>query len=174
MIVVAVVGRKNSGKTTAVEALVHGLTKEGYRVATAKHVPEHEFTIDTKGKDTWRYAQAGAKTIVLVAPEELTTIKKRETGSLTLQEIVHNCENDVDVLILEGFTSLVENERAVPKIVAVKTRQEAVDASARFNPILAFTGPILSPPKLGRVCVNVLTDPERIVAIVSRHLSKAG
>lgn len=173
MIVVAVVGSKKSGKTKTVEALVSGLTKRGYTAATAKHVSEQDFTIDTKGKDTWLHAQAGANTIILVAPKELTTIRKRETGNLTLREIVQNCRDDVDILVLEGFRSLVEKEPTVPKIVAVKTSQEAIDASAGFSPILAFTGPVASPPKLGKPFVDVLVEPEKIVAIVEKCLSNA-
>jgi molybdopterin-guanine dinucleotide biosynthesis protein B len=171
MIVVAVVGSKKSGKTKTVEALVRGLTKQGYRVATAKHVPEQEFTVDTKGKDTWLHAQAGAKTTVIVAPKELTTIRKIDTRTLALQEIVHTCENDIDVVILEGFRSLVERESAVPKIVAAKNLQEATDASKQFDPIIAFTGPIASSEKLGIPTVDVLTEPEKIVAIVEKQLS---
>ena len=51
-VIVAVVGSSESGKTTAVEALIKGLTKNGYTVASAKRIPEPEFTIDTEGKDT--------------------------------------------------------------------------------------------------------------------------
>ena len=49
-VIVAVVGGSNSGKTTAIEAIISGLTKKGYTVASAKRIPEKEFTIDTKGK----------------------------------------------------------------------------------------------------------------------------
>jgi molybdopterin-guanine dinucleotide biosynthesis protein MobB len=171
MIVVAVVGSKKSGKTKTVEALVRGLTKRGYRVATAKHVSEQNFTIDTKGKDTWLHAQAGAKTVALVAPEELTTIRKVDTRSLALQEIVQTCGNGIDVVVLEGFRSLVEREPTVLKIVAVKNLQEATDASKQFDPIIAFTGPITPSTKLGIPIVNVLTEPRKIVAIVEKHLS---
>ena len=170
MIVVAVVGSKKSGKTKTVEALVIGLTKRGYRVATAKHVPEQEFTVDTEGKDTWLHAQAGAKTTIIVAPKELTTIRKVDTRSLALQEIVRNCENGIDVVVLEGFRSLVGRESTVLKIVAAKSLQEATDASKQFDPIIAFTGPIASSAKLGIPTVDVLTEPGKIVAIVEKHL----
>ena len=171
MIVVAVVGSKKSGKTKTVEALVRGLTKRGCRVATAKHVSEQEFTVDTEGKDTWLHAQAGAKTIVVVAPRELTTIRKIDTRNLALQEIVQACENGIDVVVLEGFRSLVEREPAVLKIVAVKDMQEATDASKQFDPIIAFTGPIASSTKLGTPIVDALAEPRKIAAIVEKHLN---
>jgi molybdopterin-guanine dinucleotide biosynthesis protein MobB len=172
MFVVAVVGSKKSGKTKTVEALVRGLAKQGYRVATAKHIPELEFTVDTKGKDTWLHAQAGAKTTVIVAPKELTTIRKVDTRNLALQEILRSCENGIDVVVLEGFRSLVERESAVPKIVAAKNLQEVNDASKQFDPIIAFTGPLASSEKLGIHTVDVLTEPGKIVAIVEKHLNK--
>ena len=51
MLIVAVFGSKKSGKTIAVETLVNGLTKKD-KVATVKHIPETDFTIDAKGKGT--------------------------------------------------------------------------------------------------------------------------
>ena len=55
-VVIAVVGIKSSGKTTTIEALTKELTKRGYKIAVVKHIPEPDFTIDTVGKDTWRFA----------------------------------------------------------------------------------------------------------------------
>ena len=51
--VIAVVGSKRSGKTTTVETMVEELSSRGYRIATVKHISEQNFTMDTKGKDTW-------------------------------------------------------------------------------------------------------------------------
>ena len=167
MIIVAVIGSKKSGKTTTVEALVKGLTKRGYHIATIKHVPDPDFTIDTEGKDTWRHSQAGAQTIVVVAPKELGIIKKVETTKLSLQEIMKNCQNNVDIVILEGFRSLVEHEPTVLKIVAIKTFKEAVEASKRFRPIIAFTGSAaLTAKKLGIPVVDVLKESEKLVEVV--------
>ena len=173
MILIAVVGTKRSGKTKTIEALVRGLTSKGYRVATAKHVPEQDFTIDTQGKDTWRYAQAGAGIVVLAAPRELTTIRKRNAGYLTLEEIVQNCSGTSDMLILEGFKSLVEKNPAVLKIVTFRTAKEALDASRRFKPIMAFSGSLALPEKKGSPIVDVLSEPEKLVSIVERYVRKA-
>ncbi len=172
MKIIAVIGSKKSGKTKTVEALVRGLTKRGYRVGTVKHVSEQSFTVDTEGKDTWLHAKAGAGTIVLVAPKELTVIRKGDTAKLTLLEIVQNCINDMDVIVVEGFRSLVERESSVPKIVAVKTVQEAADALGRFKPVIAFTGPVGSSKELGKPVIDVLAEPERVAEIVERYWGK--
>lgn len=174
MFIIAVVGSKKSGKTTTIEALVKGLAERGYRVATAKHVSETGFTLDVKGKDTWRHAEAGATTIVVVAPEELGIIKKGTTASLGLREIVAYCQDEADVTVLEGFSSLVGRAMNVPKIVAVKTDQEAATASARFTPIIALTGPAaLTAKGLDLPAVDVLKDPQKLVGIALSHLHGA-
>lgn len=167
MIVIAVIGSKRSGKTTTIEVLVRGLTKQGYRVATIKHVSKPNFTIDCEGKDTWRHAQAGAQTTVVVAPKELGIIKKTNTMRLSLQKILKNCQNNVDIIILEGFRSLVGKKTTVPKIVSIKTLEEAMEASNRFKPVIAFTGSKASIAKeLGIPVINVLKEPEKLVEIV--------
>jgi molybdopterin-guanine dinucleotide biosynthesis protein B len=171
MSIVAVVGSKKSGKTTAIENLVQGLTKRGYRIATVKHIPEADFTIDTEGKDTWRHARAGASTVVSVAPNELATIKKVDTTKYGLSEIIRNVEDDVDIIILEGFRKLIEQNSAVPKIVAAKTTNEVLEASKRCKPILSFVGPIPTEvAKLSISYIDVLKEPERLVDLVDKKL----
>jgi len=169
MFIVAVVGSKKSGKTTAVETLVKGLTKRGYRVATVKHIPETDFTIDTEGKDTWRHAKAGACTVLSVAPNELTVIRKVDTTKYNLEQIVTECEDDVEIIILEGFKKLIEQNPTVPKIVAAKTTDEVLEASEHYKPILTFVGPIpTEAAKLKIPYVDVLKEPEKLVDLVNQ------
>ncbi|MEM2385550.1 MAG: molybdopterin-guanine dinucleotide biosynthesis protein B, partial [Candidatus Bathyarchaeia archaeon] len=118
--VIAVVGSKSSGKTTLIEILTHELTKRGYRVAAVKHVPDEAFTIDTEGKDTWRFTMAGAKTVIAVSPKEIATIEKMDANLLTLKDIVEKCLVS-DVVIVEGFRKLLGMDMKVPKIVTVKS-----------------------------------------------------
>lgn len=173
MIVIAVIGSKKSGKTTTIEALVKGLTRWGYRIATIKHISEKDFTIDTEGKDTWRHVEAGAQTVAIVAPKELGIIKKVDTTKLSLQEIIKSCQNNTDIVILEGFRSLVEHEPTVLKIAAIKAFEEAVEASKRFTPIIAFTGSAaLTAKKLGIPAIDVLKEPSKLVEIVNGKIGR--
>jgi len=137
--VVAVVGSKRSGKTTTVEALISELAKRGHKIAAVKHISEQDFTIDTRGKDTWRYARAGAKTIISMAASEIATIE-RVSGNYSLRDILERCKGH-DIVFLEGFKRLVSKQRNIPKIVVVKTANEATAALKTFEPILAFSGP---------------------------------
>jgi len=172
MPIIAVVGSKQSGKTTAIETLVRGLTKRGYKIATVKHIPEANFTIDTRGKDTWRHTKAGASTTISIAPNELATIKKVDTTKYTLSEITRNVEDDVDIIILEGFREQVEQNFTVPKIVAAKTAEEILDASKRCKPILTFVGPIPEEAaKLNIPYIDTLKEPEKLVNLVDKKLA---
>ena len=172
MPIIAVVGETKSGKTTALEAITQGLTKKGYRVATARNIPETDFTIDTKEKDTWRHAEAGAKIVMSVAPNELTIIKKVDTAKYDLNDFIKNLSDDeVDVLILDGFRKLVAKDLLVPKIVAVKTVKEADEALQLFEPILLFTAPTKLNIKNSKIPkFDTVKEPEKLIEIVDRRI----
>ena len=114
--IVAVVGGKHSGKTTVIEHLIIELTRRGYRVGTIKEMVRIP-TLDTPAKETDRYRQAGAQTIVAVPRDETVIfITKR----LELKEILPRL-GELDFVVLEGF----ESEKTIPKIIAAKDSTEA-------------------------------------------------
>jgi len=171
-IIVAVVGSSNSGKTTAVEALIKGLSKRGYTVASSKHIPEPKFTIDTEGKDTWRHIKAGASTVLSVAPNELTVIKKVDTTEYSLEQIVAETPDEVDIIILEGFKGLIGQNASVPKLVTAKTVNEITAALERYKNILAFVTTIPD----GKVeteipFIDALKEPEKLVDLVNNKVA---
>ncbi len=171
MPIIAVVGSRQSGKTTTIETIVRELTKKGYRVATAKHIPESDFTIDTAGKDTWRHAHAGAKTVMSVAPNEWTTIRKVNTTELELDALIQQCEKEADILILEGFRKLVATNPLILKVVTIKAAKEVSETLEFFKPILAFEAPAkleIAHPKIP--IIDALKEPERLVEIVDKRI----
>jgi len=175
MLTIAVIGSKGSGKTSTIEVLVRELTKRGYKVATVKHIPEEDFTIDTEGKDTWRYANAGADKVVSVAPKEIATIHKVETDKLSLEDIIQNCE-EADIIILEGFRSLVGADPEIFKIVAVKNLEEALEALRNFKSIMAFSGAAASKlpkEKFNVPVIDALNEPEKLVKLVEKKIEGA-
>jgi len=99
---IAVVGSKKSGKTTTTEKLITELANRGYKVAAIKHISEPDFTIDTPEKDTWRYAQAGAKTIISAATNEIATIEKTHSRNISLETLLKKCRGN-DIIFIEGF-----------------------------------------------------------------------
>ena len=170
-VVIAVVGSKSSGKTTTIEALTRELTKRGYTIAVVKHIPEPSFTIDTVGKDTWRFAKSGAETIISVASNEIATIEKVKAKNFPLKEILQKCKGH-DIVFLEGFRKFVDRKKTIHKIVVVRSAKEVLEAAKNFRPILAFTG-LCSTEKLNLEIpyVNVLKNPEKIADIVEKAIS---
>ena len=171
---IAVLGSKNSGKTATIEALIKELTSRGYKVAAVKHIPEKGFTIDTAGKDTWRFAEAGAETILAVSEQEIAIIRKMNTSKLTIREIVQNCENNASIILVEGFRSLVGHDEQIPKIVAVKSKPEATFALEAYTPVIALTGKLPSRNfiEVGTPYFNIEKDAGKLADLVEKHLGR--
>lgn len=141
MFVLAIIGTKASGKTTVAEHIISGLTKVGYRVAAIKHI-HHEFTIDSRGRDTWRMGRAGAMTVIGVSPKETFVIKKnydQPKDTEGLLSLLH--DERADVVVFEGFSEVVGNLQDIPKILTAKSKKELEQILKRtLPPILAITG----------------------------------
>jgi molybdopterin-guanine dinucleotide biosynthesis protein B len=170
MQIIAVVGSKKSGKTTTIENLIKELTKRGYKVAAIKHVSEPEFTIDTPGKDTWKFAQAGAKTILSVATNEIATIEKTTMETFSLEKLLKKCKGN-DIVLIEGLKKLVTSKKKIPKIVVVKSKNEATNALRTFRPVLAFSGPY-STKTLGLETpyADGLKNPQKLANIIEKAM----
>ena len=114
---IAITGFKKSGKTKVLEGIVGRLKKRGFRVGTVKHVPQEGFTIDQKGTDTWRHAEAGADGVCLLSPDETVNLKK---GEFSLEDVLEDIEG-LDYVIVEGF----RDSEIIPKIAVADTEREA-------------------------------------------------
>jgi molybdopterin-guanine dinucleotide biosynthesis protein B len=169
--ILAVVGTKKAGKTTTIEALIRELSKRGYRVAAIKHIPDPDFSVDTPGKDTWRYAQAGARTIVSVAENEIATIEKTSKKP-SLMKLVKKCSGS-DIVFIEGLKKTVQQNRKILKIAVTKSKSEAENALKNYDPIIAFTGPYDTfELKLGAPYANARTNAKKLVDIIERFAGK--
>ena len=93
-------GYSNTGKTTVMEYLIKELTDRGFKVAAVK-TTDKPISLDTEGKDTWRFAQKGAKIIALSTPVETSYILKQKNDFLSILNHVNHL-NDVDVVLIEG------------------------------------------------------------------------
>ena len=106
---VSIVGQGKSGKTTLIEKLRPEFKARGYRVATVKHTHQ-DLELDTPGKDSWRYAQAGSNAVFLSTPKSLVLIEHVEHDT-SIKDIARLISADCDILIVEGF-----HDAHVPKI----------------------------------------------------------
>jgi len=117
----AVLGHKNSGKTTVAERIISTLVERGFRVAAAKHISKEGFSMDTEGKDTWRYSTAGANPVIAISDREVTVKLETKDDLLSLDWMLRiSAENGADVLVIEGFSFLTLRDKRVGKIICVR------------------------------------------------------
>jgi molybdopterin-guanine dinucleotide biosynthesis adapter protein len=111
--VITIVGHSNSGKTTLVERLIPELKRRGYRIGTIKHT-HHGFSMDQKGKDTYRHRAAGADTVLAASPGQIALVKSIAAESLDdfLPYFL-----DTDIVLAEGF-----KQEKKPKIEVFRTQ----------------------------------------------------
>lgn len=100
--VISIVARSGTGKTTLLEKLIRELKARGYRVGAIKH-DAHAFEIDHAGKDSWRFTQAGADTMLLAAADKIAMVKRTPEAAPTLTDLVALYCGDLDIVLTEGF-----------------------------------------------------------------------
>lgn len=128
---VTFVARSGTGKTTLLEKLIAELKRRGFRVGAIKH-DAHHFEIDHPGKDSYRFAAAGADTTIVTSAEKLALVKKH-AASPPVEEIVAAYFADVDIVLAEGL-----RRSALPRI-AVHRKERGEEFSrdaARSDPLL--------------------------------------
>ena len=99
--ILAFAAYSGTGKTTLIEKLIPALKSRGLRVAVIKH-DAHSFEIDHEGKDSWRFARAGADIAVISSPEKTAYIEQRNLSFFQSAAMIH----DVDLILAEGFKEL--------------------------------------------------------------------
>jgi molybdopterin-guanine dinucleotide biosynthesis protein B len=120
-------GLSNSGKTHAMTTLIHNLTSKGYRIAAVKFT-DKSLSLDTRGKDTWKYKEAGASLVVLSTSLEDTLMMK----TIPWKDMVHSisCLSFFDVILVEGA-----HDESIPKF-------RFGEIEVRNNTIASFQGDI--------------------------------
>lgn len=96
--VYSVIAFSNTGKTTMIEKLIPELKRRGLRIAVIKH-DAHEFDIDHKGKDSWRFTNAGAEVTVIASGTKAAIMENRY---VPFEELISRI-SDVDLIITEGY-----------------------------------------------------------------------
>jgi molybdopterin-guanine dinucleotide biosynthesis protein MobB len=113
---VAIVGKKKSGKTTTVVGLVAELVRRGHRVMTIKH--GHHFDLDREGTDSYRHrVEGGADRVVAVGPGQFSVMGSwpgdREVGA---RELAEKYLHDADIVVVEGF-----KKEPIPRVEILRT-----------------------------------------------------
>ncbi|XHH09416.1 MAG: molybdopterin-guanine dinucleotide biosynthesis protein B [Candidatus Bathyarchaeia archaeon] len=178
VLIVAAVGRSGSGKTFTLEYLTAQLSKQGYKIGTIKHVHHLGFTIDTKGTNTWRYAQAGAKVVAAISPEEVSVIKRTKLELNSLDQVIAVIEQEpLDIIFIEGFHALIAKRADVSKIITAKDTETLQETLQRnVEPILAVSGVISKNTDAALIqgvpVIRIPEEGERLVELVKQQLAK--
>ena len=93
-----------TGKTTYLEGLIAALKARGLRVAAVKH-DGHRLDLDREGKDSWRFAKAGADVVAVADAEKCAVMDYRPRS---LGEILASLR-DVDIVLVEGWHAEAEH-----------------------------------------------------------------
>jgi len=101
--VICIVGKSKSVKLMIMQELILELKVRRLRVGALKYHKHGDFEIDIKGKDTWKYANAGADTVAISSPVKFAVIKKA-SGEPEIDDIIQNHFADCDIVLADGFT----------------------------------------------------------------------
>lgn len=170
-------GWSNSGKTTLIEGLVRLLSERGLRVGVIKHT-HHPLPPDEDGKDSTRFAQAGAAAVMLSADEGALL---REGGEHSLPELLSRIPN-ADIILVEGF----EKQACLPMIEVWRDVSAPLRAPSQWLRAIVTDSPctsplpVFSPDQLSQIADFVIktadeqrgqTDMQVRVCINGRDLS---
>jgi molybdopterin-guanine dinucleotide biosynthesis protein MobB len=98
--VIGIYGKSNTGKTTLISDIIKQLSNEGYSIASVK-ITDKKIGIDTEGKDTWIYENAGAKLVVLSSPKETDFLIKKPKDTKEIISQINQIAK-YDLIIIEG------------------------------------------------------------------------
>ena len=101
---IAVIGWKNSGKTTLVSRLVAHLKKKEFKVGVVKHA-HHSFNIDHPNTDSYKIREAGSYKTTIVSEKRLAHIEEKISPEIDIEELI-KLNNGCDILIFEGFKKI--------------------------------------------------------------------
>ena len=168
---VAIVGRKHSGKTTLTVRLAAELSRRGHRVMTIKH-GSHTFNIDPASTDTYRhYHEGNAERVAMVAPDKFALVVRWDE-ELSAEEVAERYMSDADIVVCEGFKrSMLPRVEIYRKVAHAESLYGGSEQGAARYLAVVTDVPSLKLP----VPVIVLDDPqwlEQLADLVEHDVMK--
>jgi len=115
MKIVAIVGPAAIGKTNLIISLLEHFRQQGLNCAVLK-MAHQEIELDQKGKDSWRFDQAGATKIGVLTEEKFYLIKRCQEKE-SWSKLIKDYFLDVDFLLIEGG----KKERGFKKVLVARS-----------------------------------------------------
>jgi len=114
MKVFSVAGYHHTGKTTLTIELIKELRKRGFKVTSIKDIHNENFTMEKKGSNSWKHAQASGDTVIARGITETYQIWNRQ---LSLNEMLSHLKSDY--VVVEGMKDV-----ALPRIICAKDDEQ--------------------------------------------------
>jgi len=154
------IGSSGSGKTMLVTRILPLLRGHDLRVSAVKHA-HHGFDIDKPGKDSFRYREAGAEEVMLVADGRWALLRE-EPEEMSLAALVGRMA-PVDLVLVEGFK--------LAQIPKIEVYRPSLGKAAFFHddPGIVAVACDEDIETDGRV-VLPLNDPEQVVDFILTYV----
>ncbi len=171
MKIVAVVGASGSGKTRLITGLVAELKRRGLRTCVLKHCA-HGFALDTPGKDTWAYVEAGADGAAMSGPGEWAVrMKMAPASQQDLRGLARRLFADADVVLVEGgkterFKKIEVRRAGLSGDVLTADNELMAVVSSEAGPVRASV-PVLEPTDTAAICDLILSRGEDIMSEIT-------
>jgi len=154
---VSFIAKSGTGKTTLVEKIIAELKQRHLRVGAIKH-DAHRFDIDHPGKDSHRFTEAGADTMLVSSSSKLALVKQHHQAPV-ISDLITTYFSDVDIVLTEGF-----KQSTMPKIEVFRHHYstELISRGEKSDPALiavASDAPLeVDVPVFDLEDVSALTD----------------
>ncbi len=100
--IIGISGWSGSGKTSIIEKLIKIFKNDyGLNVSVIKHAHE-SFKIDHKGKDSFKFSEAGAKTVIISSKSKWVLLNNQIDKEPELYDLINIADNQ-DIILVEGW-----------------------------------------------------------------------
>jgi molybdopterin-guanine dinucleotide biosynthesis protein MobB len=128
LIILGVVGNKNTGKSTFISKCSKLLSNMGYKVAIIKF-SHSRFTLDPQNKDTLLFRDSEAEKFIFTSPYEQVTYQKVQERKIG-EEIFLEGGKDVDIIFCESYPNNLKN---IPLIFTISDYEDYLKIKTRYK-----------------------------------------
>ncbi len=166
--VIHIVGASNTGKTRLVTQLIPLLQQRGLNVAVIKHCHKN-FELDTKGKDSQRFLEAGSPAVGLISPDRSAVLI--QGGESAFHTFAERHFPNMDLVLVEGGRNVSDAQK-------IEVLRQGVSDVLRSNPEqlvcvvsdidISSDAPVFSPEAVGAIAdciVHRTTEKESSIKL---------